>query len=142
VSTGLVYPSSVFGGLDRPPADLINAVWLDVEAHQTMRKADSREFPQRSEYELIQVAAVIEEKLGTSDSAEYMRCVLFCVCCSNCPVAQHTYPSCAFLDCVDASDFCPRVLAPSAFAQSWLCGLGRCAHTHLKTTLCSAQRVR
>ena len=77
MSTGLVYPSSVYGGLDRPAGDLFNAVWFDVEAHQTVRKEDSRNFPKRSEYELVQVAAVIEKKMGTSESAEYMRCVLF-----------------------------------------------------------------
>jgi len=77
VSTGLEYPSSVYGGLGRPAAHLRNAFWLDVEAHQTVRKADSREFPKRPEFELIQVAAVIEEKMSTSEDAEYMRCVLF-----------------------------------------------------------------
>jgi len=97
-STGLVYPDPLYGGLDRHAAALTNVVWFDVEAHQTKRKADSGESPQRSEYELIQVAAVIEKKLGTCGSAEYMRCVLFCVCCSNCPVAEQTNPSYALLD--------------------------------------------
>ena len=42
-----------------------------------MRKADSRELPKRSEYELIQVALINEEKMSTSEDAQYMRCVLF-----------------------------------------------------------------
>jgi len=72
-----VNPSSEYGGLDRPAARLRNAFWFDVEAHQTMRKADSRELPKRSEYELIQVALINEEKMSTSEDAQYMRCVLF-----------------------------------------------------------------
>lgn len=116
-STGLVYPDSVHGGLDCPATELINTVWFDVEAHQTKSKADSRETPQRPEYELVQVAAVIEKGLGMSGTAEYMRCVLFCLFCSNCPVAHQTCPACALLDCVDEPDFWHHAKVPSAFSQ-------------------------
>lgn len=121
-STGLVYPDCVHGGLDRPAAELINAVWFDVEAHQTKSTEDSRETPQRPEYELVQVAAVIEMGLGTPGRAEYMRCVLFCLCCSNCPENVWfcwccSNVPCALLDGVDQPDFWHHAKVPSALFQ-------------------------
>ena len=88
-------------------------MWFIVEAVQTKSSADSQETPRRPEYAMIQVAMLREEAMVSTDNAEYMRYVLFCLRSTNCPFEQHTHPVRAAFDCGDEPDMWKHAQVPS-----------------------------